>query len=89
MTALAEDDEEEENDDLEKSDDRAVAPSQEERKDKGTSESEDKQAPDFKDTDPLAALGDKLAKLRYLNLSALKMVSMQIIKIDIQLCATS
>ena len=74
MTALAEDDEEEESDDRQEiphQEEHTAAPPQE-GNDKPETDTGDKQpSPDVKDTaDPLAALGDKLAKLRYFEISS-------------------
>lgn len=66
MMALMEDDEEDDSDDQEKSEDQNKSVPPNGGKDKPTAETEDKSSADIKDTaDPLAALGDKLAKLRY------------------------
>ena len=65
MTALAEDDEEEEESDHQEKSKNQTATAPAPQRVKGKPETEDKPTPDVKDTDPLAALGDKLAKLRY------------------------
>lgn len=66
MMALMEDDEEDDSDDQEKSEDQNKSVPPKGGKDKPAAETEDKSSADIKDTaDPLAALGDKLAKLRY------------------------
>lgn len=66
MTALVKDDDEGNSDDWEKSEDQNKSLPPKGGKDKPTAETEDISSADITDTaDPLAALGDKLAKLRY------------------------
>lgn len=65
MTSM-EDDEEDDYDDQKKSEDQNKSVPPKGGKDNPTAETGDKSSADIKDTaDPLAALGDKLAKLRY------------------------
>lgn len=64
MSVLTEDDEDEDTDNNEKSEDHATASSREQGNIKTEPSTENKQATGVKEIDPLAALGDKLAKLR-------------------------
>lgn len=66
LAALAEDDEEGDSDDQEKSDEHIAAPPHEGKEKPTADKDKEDKPPDAKDTDPLAALGDKLAKLRYM-----------------------